>query len=269
MMRRRIWNKGNDVMSKDANTIFPNTIDPDTISIDGQEIPFKDGQTIMDAALAAGVYIPHLCHRPGLTPHGSCKLCTVDTDSRSVSACTAPAAAGQQISSNTPALNEVRKTITQMLFIEGNHLCPSCEKSGNCTLQAVAYHLGMLDGHFPQFFPRREVDASHPTVMLDLDRCILCELCVRASREVDGKNVFAIAGRGTSAHLIVNSPSGKLADSDLETGDMAVHICPVGAILIKDHGYEVPIGRRTFDLHQVGEAGLEKVVLAKARHTDE
>ena len=86
---------------------------------------------------------------------------------------------------------------------------------------------------------------------------------------MDGKNVFAIAGRGTSAHLIVNSPSGTLADSGLETGDMAVHICPVGAILIKEHGYEVPIGRRTFDLHQVGEIGLEKVVLAKARHIDE
>lgn len=256
-------------MEEKKNTITPNTITPNCITIDGQEIPFKDGQTIMDAALVAGVYIPHLCHRPGITPHGSCKLCTVEIGNRSISACTTPAVAGQQISNNTPALNEVRKTITQMLFIEGNHLCPSCEKTGNCTLQAVAYHLGMLDGHFPQFFPRREVDASHPTVMLDRDRCILCELCVRASREVDGKNVFAIAGRGINAHLIVNSSSGKLADSDLEANDMAVHICPVGAILIKEHGYEVPIGRRTFDLHQVGEIGLEKVTLAKVRHANE
>lgn len=262
-----------------------------TITIDGQEIPFREGQTIMDAALAADVYIPHLCHKPGLTPHGSCKLCTVniqdrsissspsdrrvqkkfsvDTDGRSVSACTMPAVAGQQISSNTPALNEVRKNITQMLFIEGNHLCPSCEKSGDCTLQAVAYHLGMLDGHFPQFFPRREVDASHASIMLDRDRCILCELCVRASREVDGKNVFAIAGRGINAHLIVNSASGKLVDSDLQTSDMAAHICPVGAILIKERGYEVPIGRRTFDLHRIGEPGLEHVILAKGKHHDE
>jgi [NiFe] hydrogenase diaphorase moiety small subunit len=276
------------IMSADTRK---DDITPNTIFIDGQEIPFQTGQTIMDAALAAGVYIPHLCHRPGLTPHGSCKLCvvdihnrdvsshgsdrrvqakfSVDTDTRSVSACTMPAVAGQQISNNTPALNEVRKTITQMLFIEGNHICPSCEKSGDCTLQAIAYHLGMLDGHYPQFFPRRDVDASHPSVMLDRDRCILCELCVRASREVDGKNVFAISGRGTAAHLIVNSPSGKLADSDLETGDMAAHICPVGAILIKEHGYEVPIGRRTFDLHQVGEVGLKEIPLAKTRHRDE
>jgi [NiFe] hydrogenase diaphorase moiety small subunit len=240
-----------------------------TITIDGQKIPFEAGQTIMDAAFTANVYIPHLCHHPGLAPHGSCKLCTVEVDGRSVSSCTTSAAAGQQVSSNTPTLNEARKTLTQMLFIEGNHICPSCEKTGNCTLQAVAYHLGMLDGHFPQFFQHREVDASHPAVMLDRDRCILCKLCVRASRDVDGKNVFAIGGRGINARLIVNSPSGKLADSDLEVGDMAVHICPVGAILIKEHGYKVPIGRRTFDLHRVGEPGLEQVILSKGSTLDE
>jgi len=136
-------------------------------------------------------------------------------------------------------------------------------------LQALGYHHDMLDGHFPQFYPRRNIDASHPTLVIDRDRCIMCELCVRASREVDGKDVFAIAGRGTERQLIVNSPSGKLADSDIETDDMAAHICPVGAILIKDHGYEVPIGRRTFDLHSVAETDLEEVILKKTVHHDE
>jgi [NiFe] hydrogenase diaphorase moiety small subunit len=240
-----------------------------TITIDGREIPFSEGQTIMDAALAADIYIPHLCHRPGLKPHGSCKLCTVDVNGRSASACTLPAAKGQEISNDTEELNGVRKTITQMLFVEGNHFCPACEKTGDCTLQAVAYHLDMLDGHFPQFYPRREVDASHPAIVLDRDRCIMCELCVRASREVDGKDVFAITGRGIDAKLIVNSESGKLADTNITTDDLAAHICPVGAILIKEHGYEVPIGRRTFDLHTVAEPGLEPVILSKGRHSDE
>lgn len=247
----------------------PATVTPDTITIDGREIPFEAGQTIMDAALAADVYIPHLCHRPGLTPHGSCKLCTVDVGGRSVSSCTMPAAAGQQIGNNTPALNEMRKTLTQMLFIEGNHICPSCEKTGDCTLQAIAYHVGMHGGHFPHFNPIREVDASHPAIMLDRDRCILCELCVRASREVDGKNVFAIAGRGLEAHLVVNTSSGRLADSDIAVGDLAANVCPVGAILVKERGYRVPIGQRIFDLHRVSETGLDTVATIMERHADE
>lgn len=240
-----------------------------TISIDGREIPFAAGQTIMDAALAAGIYIPHLCHKPGLTPHGSCRLCTVEVNGRNAAACTQPAADDQSIDSDTVALNDVRKTIIQMLFIEGNHLCPSCEKSGDCTLQAVAYYLGMLDGHFPQFFPRREVDASHPDIVLDRDRCILCEQCVRASREIDGKDVFAISGRGIQASLIVNAPSGRLADTDITVTDVAAHVCPVGAILIKGHGFDVPIGQRTFDMHGVSDTARERLPLEKSRHIDD
>lgn len=240
----------------------------DMIYIDDQQISFERGQTIMDAALAAGIYIPHLCHFPGITPHGNCKLCTVEVNGKLLTACTSPAAAGQQIRNNITELNEARKALTQMLFIEGNHICPSCEKTGNCPLQAMAYHLGMLEGHFPAQYPVRQVDASHPTIMLDRDRCILCSLCVRASREVDGKNVFAIAGRGIHASLIVNTASGKLIDSEIEATDLAAKICPVGAILIKEHGYDIPVGQRIFDQHKISEIGLEKVILASAPSDD-
>ncbi len=105
-----------------------------------------------------------------------------------------------------------------MLFVEGNHTCPACEKSGDCRLQAVGYHVGMVTPRFEHFFPARDLDASHPDVLLDRNRCILCELCVQASREVDGKHVFAIGGRGINARLIVNAPSGRLGDSDARAG---------------------------------------------------
>ncbi|PSJ17756.1 2Fe-2S iron-sulfur cluster-binding protein [Nitrosomonas supralitoralis] len=229
-----------------------------TLRIDGQEIPFTPGQTIMDAALAAKLYIPHLCHYPGLSPSGNCRLCIVEIGNRSVAACITPAAASQEIHSNTPELNQARKALTQMLFVEGDHICPSCEKTGNCKLQAMAYYLGLLDDHFPPFYQRREIDASHPDILLDRRRCILCDLCVRASSEVDGKNVFAIAGRGTQAHLIVNSPSGKLVDSPIAKTDLAATICPVGAILIKEQGYQIPIGQRIYDQQTIRETGLQE-----------
>jgi len=235
---------------------------PDTnfIEIDGRKIPFTPGQTVMDAALAAKIYIPHLCHYPGLTPSGNCRLCMVQIGTKTTAACITLATAGQQIVSDTAALNEARKSITQMLFVEGNHICPSCEKTGNCKLQAMGYYLGMLDDHFPQFNQRREIDASHPGIILDRSRCILCDLCVRASREIDKKNVFSIAGRGIDAHLTVNSVSGKLADSKLEKTDLAAAICPVGAILVRETGYQVPIGQRIYDRLTIDETGLQESI---------
>jgi [NiFe] hydrogenase diaphorase moiety small subunit len=230
----------------------------ETLTIDGVAIPFEEGQTIMEAAAAAGIFIPHLCHHPDYAPHGSCKLCTVRVNGRVCTACTFPAMAGQEVLNNTKELNDDRRRITQMLFVEGNHLCPGCEKTGNCRLQAVGYHLNMLDNHFPHFYPLREMDASHPDVMIDHNRCIFCTLCVRASRDKDGKDVFAISGRGITKHLIVNAKSGLLKDTDLTVTDQAAHICPTGAILIKRTGFRVPIGQRIYDNERIDEVSLEQ-----------
>ena len=218
-----------------------------TFNIDELPVPFTPGQTILEAALAAGVFVPHLCHHPDLKPHGGCKLCTVIVNGRTQTACTCKAAAGQEVDVDTPELNAMRRSLVQMLFIEGNHVCPTCEKSGQCELQALGYEYEMMSPHFVEFFPAREIDASHADVIIDRNRCILCERCVRASRDLDGKTVFAIAGRGASAKLIVNSASGLLADTDFAATDRAAHICPVGAILSKQRGFVTPIGERVYD----------------------
>ena len=215
--------------------------------LDGAEIPFEPGQTLLQAALAAGHYIPHLCNHPEFEPHGSCKLCTAATGGHTVTACTRRAEAGMDVQSNTDELNELRRTLVQMLFAEGNHFCPSCEKSGNCRLQATGYDLGVMTAGFRHLFPDRPVDASHPELLLDFNRCILCELCVRASAEVDRKQVFALAGRGMGKHLVVNSASGLLRDSSIAASDKAAEVCPVGVILRKRVGFATPVGQRRFD----------------------
>jgi [NiFe] hydrogenase diaphorase moiety small subunit len=163
------------------------------------------------------------------------------------------AAAGMVVESDTEEINGERRALTQMLFVEGNHFCPSCETSGNCQLQATAYHLGMMSPHYDHFFPNRAVDASHPQFLLDFNRCILCSLCVRASRDVDGKNVFALSGRGIATHLIVNAKSGQLGDTNFTAADKAAYVCPVGVILRKRKGFAVPIGERTYDRKSIGE----------------
>jgi len=226
--------------------------------LDGRSIPYQPGQTIIQAAADADVYIPHLCHHPDFTPHGSCKLCSVQVNGRICSACTFPASDGLEVLSETADLNARRQKITQMLFVEGNHFCPYCEKSGNCQLQAVAYHLKMLDSHFPHFFPQRPLDATHPDVLLDYDRCIFCALCVRASQEADGKNVFALSGRGINKHLIINSESGTLKDSDIAAEDKAVEVCPTGALLRRGQAYKTPIGQRQYDHQNIEQVSLQQ-----------
>lgn len=231
-----------------------------TFLLDGEPVPFTPGQTVIQAALAAGRYIPHLCYHPEFKPHGSCKLCTVAVGAasanRHAAACTLPAQAGLEVTSDTPELNDLRRTLVQMLFAEGNHFCPSCEKSGNCLLQALGYDLGVMTAGFRHFFPDRPVDASHPDILLDFNRCILCELCVRASCEVDGKCVFALSGRGLDKHLIVNAESGRLADTDVALTDKALAVCPVGVILQKRVGFAVPIGQRRFDASPISAQAL-------------
>jgi [NiFe] hydrogenase diaphorase moiety small subunit len=226
-----------------------------TFKLDGKSIPFQDGDTVMDAALRAGEYIPHLCHNPEFTPHGSCRVCVVDVNGRHLSACTLPAAEGLEVDNSSEVIMDQRRNILQMLFVEGNHVCPGCEKSGACQLQAVAYYTRMLSPHYTHFFPKRTLDASHPDIAIDFNRCILCELCVRASRDVDKKNVFSITGRGLDSHLVINSASGKLGDSELSASDKAVTVCPVGAILPKHVGYEQPIGNRLYDNKPISVVG--------------
>jgi len=219
--------------------------------LDGKTIICNEGQTIMQAAMAAGVYIPRLCYHPEFKPHGSCKLCTVKVNGRQAASCTQLAQAGMAVESNTTELNDERRALLQMLFVEGNHFCPSCEQSGNCQLQATAYALNMLSSHYEHFFPDRPLDASHPQYLLDFNRCILCSLCIRASRDVDGKNVFGLSGRGINTQLIVNAKSGQLADTDFTENDKAAHVCPVGVILKKRTGFAVPIGQRTYDVQPI------------------
>ena len=222
--------------------------------LDGEDVAFEPGESVLAAARRAGRYIPHLCWHPDFTAHGSCRICTVKAGGRAAAACTTQATEDLEVESDTPELNAQRKMLLQMLFVEGNHFCPSCEKSGDCLLQATAYQMGMEGPHFEEFYPSRPLDASHPELLLDFNRCILCELCVRASRDVDGKNVFAMGGHGIGAHLLVNSESGRLADTDIAAGDRAARICPVGVILPKRRGFAIPIGERRYDLHPVAEA---------------
>jgi [NiFe] hydrogenase diaphorase moiety small subunit len=155
------------------------------------------------------------------------------------------------VENETDEIKQIRKDIIEMLFVEGNHFCMFCDKSGNCELQAMAYRFGILQPKYPYLFPVREVDASHPYIYIDKNRCILCGRCVQASTDIDGKHVFDFVGRGPEKKIKVNAKA-RLADTNLDITDKACDVCPVGAILKKGVGYAIPIGQRLYDKKPIG-----------------
>ena len=176
-----------------------------TFKIDGVEVKASPDMTIIQAADEAGIYIPRLCYLKNLPPGGHCRVCTVKVNGRPVNACTYPVAEGIIVENNTEELNNFRRNVIEMLFVEGNHFCPSCEASGRCELQALAYRLGLLAPQMPYLNPQRELDATHPDVYLDRNRCVLCGRCVRASIYLDKKNVFGFENRGIKMRIYPNS----------------------------------------------------------------
>ena len=219
-------------------------------TIDGKECQGKKGQYIVDAASDNGVYIPVLCHMRDLIPAGSCRICTVKVNGRNMAACTTPVDEGMAIENNSPELLDIRKAIVEMLFVEGNHFCPSCEKSGNCDLQGLGYRYQMLAPRFPYTFERREIDATTPKIFLERNRCIFCKRCVRVIKDNEGRNIFAFKGRG--ATLEINIDRKLAANISDETAQKAMDICPVGAILRKEVGFINPIGSRKYDNAPIG-----------------
>ncbi len=220
------------------------------ITIDGKKIKAKAGQTIVEAARENGVYIPTLCDYEGIKPAGTCRICTVKIGGRNMAACTTPVAEGMIIDNDIPEMNDFRKAIIEMLFVEGNHMCPVCEKSGNCELQALAYRYTMLAPRFPFLWPQRTVDASFPKILIDRNRCVQCLRCVRGVTTDDGKHIFGLVNRAGHAIISVDPElAGQLTD---EMAQKAMDLCPVGAILKKEVGYVVPIGKRKYDGKRIG-----------------
>lgn len=230
---------------------------PDKIkfTVDGKECQAEAGMTIYEAAKANGIYIPVLCHFEGLKPVGSCRICSVRVNGRWMAACTQPVTPGMVIENNSPEVEEYRKAIIEMLFVEGNHFCPACEKSGNCELQALAYRYQIMVPRFPYLFPKKDIEAF-PKFLLEHNRCVQCQRCIRAIQSPDGKKVFVMKNRSGRVRINVDRKlAARLSD---EEAQKAMDICPVGAILRKEVGFRIPIGRRKYDRQPIGSDIEEK-----------
>lgn len=223
---------------------------PVKIFIDNRKYEVNDGQSISQAARALNVFIPGLCDFKGLRPAGTCRICTCKVNGNYVAACTTQVEDGMRIENDTEELNDIRKAIVEMLYVEGNHQCAVCEKSGNCELQALAYRYQILVPRFPYQFPVRQVESPDKKIMLDTNRCIQCLRCIRGAKTPEGRPVFKMKRVNKTLSLtIAEDVSSSITD---EVVQELVDLCPVGAILRHDAAFTVPIGKRKYDNKAIG-----------------
>lgn len=155
------------------------------------------------------------------------------------------------IENNTEELNDLRKSIIEMLYVEGNHQCAACEKSGNCDLQGLAYRFKVLVPRFPYQFPFKEIEKIHKFIMIDPSRCIQCLRCLRGVKSSTGRPVFRMERNGKDMRIRVIPGREDLITEKIALN--AVDMCPVGAILSEKRGFSVPIGRRKYDKKPAGD----------------
>ncbi len=228
-----------------------------SITIDGEQILAQPGDTLIDVAADNGVYIPSLCYTRGKPCLGTCRACSVMVNGSIMAACTVPVTADMEIQVNEPEISDMRKALVEFLFAEGNHNCPSCEKSGRCELQAVGYEVGMLVSRFPYRFAQRPPEHAARHIWMEHDRCIFCQRCVQFIRDQQsGKKIFSINKRGSRARIEIDVA---LADAmPPEQVREAAELCPVGCIIEKGRGYNDPIGKRKFEIKSIRQRALER-----------
>lgn len=233
-----------------------------TFKLDGQEIAFEAGETIMRAAWRAGIEIPHYCWHPGLTVAANCRMCLVEvkaerpmlmpilkwdaehqnyvpaTKPKLVPACQVQAVAGQEVLAKSSEALSAQQHVQEFLLLNHPVDCPICDQAGECKLQD--YWLS-AQGELK----RKDTEPVHkpkavrfgPTIVYDAERCIMCTRCIRFCDEVADDHVLDMRERGNKNEIVV-SPGRQL---DHKYTFMTEHVCPVGALTTKDFRFKARV----------------------------
>ncbi|MCP4394277.1 MAG: 2Fe-2S iron-sulfur cluster binding domain-containing protein [Alphaproteobacteria bacterium] len=206
-----------------------------TLEIDGIEINVPKGTSILNAARQEGINIPTLCHHEDLGVAGNCRLCVVEVEGQRnlCASCAYNVDTPLKVKTISPRIRHARKDILDLLIADHCGDCYTCSRDKNCELQTLAAEYGVDTLRFrapdTELKPKYEIDRSNPSIVRDMNKCIMCGRCVRTCRELQGVSVLSVSGRGSDTQVttIMDKP---LNDVRCITCGQCINHCPTGAI---------------------------------------
>lgn len=214
--------------------------------IDGHSVDFHPGQTVLDAALAANIYIPHLCSHPDLEPEGECKLCVVEIEGLDgpVCACETLAQDGMKITTRSGDLDHRRHIAMELILAGHPHDCTGCRSYGKCELQSMTQYLGSVHSRL-RTVPKTSthINTVNPLIDREMERCIQCGRCVRVCEKVRGVGVLQYNKKGGEVYI------GTRHDLPLDVSDCrfcgaCIEVCPTGALQDREGTFKTDKGTR-------------------------
>ena len=207
------------------------------VKINGVDYAVPKGSTVLEAAKSASIDIPTLCYLKDINEIGACRLCLVEVSEggrpyRLVTACVYPVTEGMEILTNTPKINQSRKTNLELILSNHDRKCLSCVRSTTCELQKLCLEYGVDETNFKGERIEYAIDDASP-IIRDNNKCILCRRCVAACKNVQGIGVIGANDRGFDTH-IASAFEMKLADTSCINCGQCIVSCPVGAIYERD-----------------------------------
>jgi NADPH-dependent glutamate synthase beta subunit-like oxidoreductase/Pyruvate/2-oxoacid:ferredoxin oxidoreductase delta subunit/ferredoxin len=204
------------------------------LNIDGNDVETKRGNSLLDASLEAGIYIPHLCHHPDLSPIGACRLCIVEVEGieGQPPSCTTPAESAMIVKTKNENLDQMRRLALELMLAGHPPDCGTCDKYLNCELQSVKQYLVTENLRVKRRTKPFPLNTGNPLFVHDVGRCIVCGRCVRACHELSGVGVLYYKKKGKETYIGTESDLS-LADSGCRFCGACAEVCPTGAIMDK------------------------------------
>jgi len=202
-----------------------------SLKIDGKTVETAPGRSVMQAARDAGIGIPALCDHPALPPEGACRICLVEIEGQRAPqpACTFQVSAGLVVQTRSPHVVAARKLVLELLLSDHPLDCLTCESTGSCLLQDLAYEYDVKGDRWRGRHHDYPVDSSNPFIQVDRNKCIVCRRCVRACNSINGVEAISIFHRGFNASIGFGA-DGPMQDSPCEFCGSCVAVCPTGAL---------------------------------------